>query len=86
MNVFLSLTSQRPAAAQVRGGEERGGGEARSAVPGPGQSGVVPRLCHRSNTQTTRQESPEQERSSNIHLTSCPRGHPAPGPQHRDTG
>lgn len=80
------LTSQRPAAAQVRGGEERGGGEARSAVPGHRQSGVVPGLCHRRNTQTTRPGSPEQEGSPIIHFTSCPRGYPASGTQHRTTG
>lgn len=70
--VIPSLASQRPATAEVCGGEERGGGEARSALPRPRQSGVVPSFCHSSNTQTTGQRSPEQERSPNVNLASCP--------------
>lgn len=77
------LTSEGPAAAQVRGGEERGGGETCSAVPGHGQPGVVPTLCYGSNAPTTRQGSSEQEI---IDFTSCPRGHPTPGTKHRITG
>lgn len=78
--------SQRSTTAPVCGREERSRSEARSTVPGPRQSGAVPDPCHCSHTQATRQGFPKQERSSIVYITSCPRGHPAPGTQHRASG
>lgn len=60
----LCLASQGSAAAQVHRGEERGRSETRRSVPGCRQSGSVPTPRCGSDTQTTRQGSPEQERSS----------------------
>lgn len=80
-----SLHSQRPAVASFRGWEERGGGEARSAVPRRRRSGL-PTLRHRRHPQTTGPGPPEQESSAPGHLTSCPWGHPAHGAQHRASG
>lgn len=77
--------SQRPAAASVCGWEERGRGEARSAVPRRRRSGL-PTLCHGSHPQTPGPGASEQKSSAPVHLTSCPWGHPAHGAQHRTSG
>lgn len=83
--VVASRHSQRPAAASVRGGEERGGGEARRALPGRRRPGL-PALCHRRHPQTTGPGAPEQESSALVHVAPCPRGHPAHGAQRRAPG
>lgn len=67
----FSLHSQRPATASVCGREERGGGEARSALPRCRRSGL-PTLCHRRHSQTAGPGAPEQESSAPVNLTSCP--------------
>lgn len=67
----FSPHSQRPAAASVRGWEERGGGEARSALPRCRRSGL-PALRHRRHPQTTGPGAPEQEGSAPVRLASCP--------------